>query len=535
MEPLQVGDPETIDGWRLVGRLWSGGSIAAYMATKGLLSAELQVLRLDTPTSHLMEDSFQAEVERVAALGGGRLPSVQGSSIGDEQAWMAMEYVPGTVLSDLVATRGPLPEARWLVLADCLIGSLKEVHGAGLVHRDVTPASVVYAGDLPRMTGLGIAQVAWNAGLPASGLFTRTLMWLSPEQIEGSEATAASDLFSAGSTLSFAATGRPPWGPFGTPTAEVVDRIVRSAPNAEGASYEQLRLISALTAKASSFRSGNLDRIGEVPDEALQFTDSTLKVEPDGAKVDGAQPPEELRDDHAEVLGTDASVASSTQVRTNPAVPVAMTVDRSDAPQAMANLRSKRNVLVVGTVAGVVIVALGLLAIVGYRSATDSSQDAAPVPVPVPVPAPASSLGSNPEASAEAGAAAVPPTYATQVDYKQGSIPDGSFPGTLEWEFDVCSFDGQLAEPKTLGRIALYEVRGGKWARVPATPVILKPGRCKEGQVNVTIQGAATAPKADQVGLGWLDCVKHRVITPETEKFAKSYIDFCVQAKADAA
>ena len=73
MEPLQVGDPETIDGWRLVGRLWSGGSIAAYMATKGLLSAELQVLRLDTPTSHLMEDSFGAEVERVAALGGGRI------------------------------------------------------------------------------------------------------------------------------------------------------------------------------------------------------------------------------------------------------------------------------------------------------------------------------------------------------------------------------------------------------------------------------------------------------------------------------
>ncbi|NQW73634.1 MAG: protein kinase [Actinobacteria bacterium] len=530
MEPLQVGDPETIDGWRLVGRLWSGGSIAAYMATKATMRAELQVVRFDALEPSSIHEAFATEVDRVAALGDGRLPAVLGSSIGDGEAWMAMEYVPGTALSDLVAVRGPLPEDKWLVLADCLIESLNEVHAAGLVHRDVTPASVVYAGDVPRMTGLGIAQVAWTAGLPTAGIFARTLMWLSPEQIEGSESTESSDLFSAGSTLSYAATGRPPWGPVGTPTAEVVDRIVRSAPDAEGVSYEQLRIISALTAKGSSFRSRNLASIGEVPDEGLRSSDVTLTVEPDGANVDGEQPDEESRDADADagVSDSDDSVAMSSQVRTIPAVMAAMTVDRSGAPQAMPSLFSNRKTLIVSAAIGILIVVLGLLAMIGYRSASDPSQDA------VRAPAPSSSETRSPEASAEAAAADVSPTYATQVNYMQGSIPDGSFPGTLEWEFDVCSFDEQLADPKTLGRIALYEVRAGKWARVPAQPVIMNPGRCKEDQVNVTIRATAPAPKPNQIGLGWLDCVKHRVITPETATFAKSYIDFCVRAKADA-
>lgn len=531
MEPLQVGDPETIDGWRLVGRLWSEGSIAAYVATKGSLSAELQLVRFDAIVSPAMHESFAVEVDRVASLGSRRLPSVLGSSIDDGQAWMAMEYVPGTVLNDLVVTRGPLPEARWFVLADCLIASLDEIHAAGLVHRDVTPASVVYAGDVPRMTGLGIAQVAWAAGLPTAGLFTRTLMWLSPEQIEGSEATADSDLFSAGSTLTYAATGRPPWGPFGTPTAQVVDRIVRSAPDAAGVSYEQLRLISALTAKGRSFRTGNVSSIAESPTEQPDSADVASTVEPAGDQFDGEPPVEVLLEADAGAPAADGPVALSSQSRANGSVAVAMTVDRSGATQATSNLLSKRNVVIACSAGSLVIVALALLAAVGVRSTSNSSPDTSAVALP----APASSQGPSPEASVEADAVDGSPAYATQLNYKQATIPDGSFPGTLEWEFDVCSSDGQLADPKTLSRIALYQVRAGKWARLTAQPVILKPGRCKEGQLNVTIRSSAPAPDAAQVGQGWLDCVKHRVITPETETYAKSYIDFCVQTRADAA
>jgi len=509
MEPLHEGDPDAVDGWQIVGRLWSSGSITAFKATNGAVSSELQFLQFDAATAEAMREAFHDEVNRVAALGQGRMPSVLASSFGDGHAWLAMEYVPGQNLGDRVASRGPLGSAQWDELAECLVSSLDEVHAAGIVHRDVTPASMILAEGGPRLTGLGVAQVAADAGMPTAAVFSRALMWLSPEQIEGAQATSDSDLFSAGSTLSLAATGRQPWGPIGTPTAEVIDRIVRSAPDTTGLSYEQLRLISALTAKDSSFRSMNLEviRAGgpvielqtEIPVALPAKSDSVLEPAPEPA-------------------------VSTARALTK--APVAM--HPLEQPRDLT-VRSRRNLTIAGAAAALAVFALGAFFILGHRTAPNpTSQSGAE-------PARSSSSAGGASASDAASPAEGPPNYVTRVNYVKDPIPDKTFTDSLEWEFDVCSQDRELAQTRFVSRIALYEVKAGKWSRIAAKPVVLTPGRCKAGQFNITIAAEEVAPDRGQVGKGWLDCVKHRVITPETATFAKSYIDFCVQTRAEVA
>ena len=512
MEPLHEGDPDAVDGWQVVGRLWSSGPITAFKATNGAVSSELQFLQFDAATAEAMREAFHDEVNRVAALGQGRMPSVLASSFGDGHAWIAMEYVPGQNLGDRVASRGPLGLAEWDELAECLLSSLDEVHATGIVHRDVTPASIIFAEGGPRLTGLGVAQVAVDAGMSTAAVFSRALMWLSPEQIEGAQATSDSDLFSAGSTLSFAATGRQPWGPMGTPTAEVIDRIVRSAPDTTGLSYEQLRLISALTAKDSSFRSMNLEVIrvgGPVIEVRTEIPDALP------AKSDAVLEP-----------ATEPAVSTA---RALTKAPVAMLSLHPREQQRDLTVRSRRNLTIAGAAAALAVLVLVAFVALGHRTAPD------PTSQPGPEPARSSSSAGGESASDAASPAEEPPNYVTRVNYVEDPIPDKTFTNSLEWEFDVCSQDRELAQTRFVSRIALYEVKSGKWSRIAAKAVVLTPGRCKAGQFNITIAAEEVAPDSGQVGKGWLDCVKHRVITPETATFAKSYIDFCVQTRAEVA
>jgi hypothetical protein len=143
---------------------------------------------------------------------------------------LATAYAAGPSLADAVSTSGPLPPASVLSLAAALAEALGAIHAAGLVHRDLKPPNVLLAEDGPRVIDFGISRAAEASALTRPGPHPGTSGFMSPEQVEGKEVGPASDVFSLGAVLVFAATGAPPFG-----TGSTADYlVVHGSPRLDG-------------------------------------------------------------------------------------------------------------------------------------------------------------------------------------------------------------------------------------------------------------------------------------------------------------
>jgi serine/threonine protein kinase len=92
------------------------------------------------------------------------------------------------------------------------------IHSAGVIHRDLKPSNVLLAPDGPRVIDFGISVAAETSPLTRTGLLIGSPGYMSPEQVEGREVGPASDIFSLGAVLAFAATGEAPFGNGSAPT-----------------------------------------------------------------------------------------------------------------------------------------------------------------------------------------------------------------------------------------------------------------------------------------------------------------------------
>ena len=151
---------------------------------------------------------------------------------------LVMDHLSGGTLAQRVTEDGPLPADEVDELTDRLVDALAAAHRQGIVHRDIKPANVLFdAAGQPHLADFGAASTRdITLGLTGSEMVVGTPGFMSPEQARGEPATTASDVFSLGATLAFAATGS---GPFGTADPRVlmlraaagrVERLPRSMP-----------------------------------------------------------------------------------------------------------------------------------------------------------------------------------------------------------------------------------------------------------------------------------------------------------------
>jgi serine/threonine-protein kinase len=128
----------------------------------------------------------------------------------DGRPFIAMEYVDGETLAELVARRGPLPAAEAATLAMQICAGLAAAHAAGLVHRDVKPQNLLLGSDgVLKLGDFGIAVGAEGTRLTLAGTVLGTAGYLAPEQARGEQVTAAADIYAVGAVLYELLTGEP--------------------------------------------------------------------------------------------------------------------------------------------------------------------------------------------------------------------------------------------------------------------------------------------------------------------------------------
>jgi serine/threonine-protein kinase len=136
------------------------------------------------------------------------------TGIHDEQPFLVMELVDGQTLREILDERGALPVAQAVGVADGMLAGLAAAHDRGLVHRDVKPGNVLVSREgRVKLADFGIAKAVHEAreALTATGQVLGTPAYLSPEQVAGSDATPASDVYATGILLYEMLAGAPPF------------------------------------------------------------------------------------------------------------------------------------------------------------------------------------------------------------------------------------------------------------------------------------------------------------------------------------
>jgi WD40 repeat protein len=229
-----LGDAESraLGRYRLIAELGRGGMGRVLLGAgpDGRLVAVKQI------RAHVAEEDgftarFRREVAASRTVSGAYTAAVVDADVDGPTPWLASVYVPGPSLQDAVDVAGVLPEPYALRLAAGLASALIEIHRAGLVHRDLKPSNVLLTADGLRVIDFGIARAVdgESTRVTRSGWLIGSPEYMSPEQAEGHEVTAASDVFSLGSMLVMACTGSSPFT--GPSTPRTLYNLVHTEPD----------------------------------------------------------------------------------------------------------------------------------------------------------------------------------------------------------------------------------------------------------------------------------------------------------------
>src|SRR5580693_1571358 len=264
--PLEAGDPRRVGRYRLTARLGSGGMGVVYLgvADDGRLVA-VKVLRPELADHQESRARFGREMAVLTRVRGARIVRVIEADAEGGRPFLATEYAAGPTLAQHVESAGPLDAGMLYGLAAGLAEALAAIHGAGIVHRDLKPGNVILAADGPKVIDFGIAQMLDSTALTRTGTTIGTTGYMAPEQVAG-QAGPAADSFGWAVTLTFAASGQPP---FGTgPTDAVVYRILHAQPSIAAVPEGLRPVVAAALAKDPQNRPAAheiLDRLAAVP------------------------------------------------------------------------------------------------------------------------------------------------------------------------------------------------------------------------------------------------------------------------------
>src|SRR3954465_13782370 len=210
----EVTDGTIVDGrYRIERRLGSGGMADVYCAHDSQLGRQiaLKVLHRRFARDTEFVERFRREASAAAGLQHPNVVGVFDRGEYDGTYYIAMEYLPGRTLKEIVHDEAPLDQQRAISLGIQILQAAAFAHRRGVVHRDIKPHNVIVgADDRLKVTDFGIAR-AGASEMTETGSIMGTAQYLSPEQAQGQRVGAPSDLYSIGVILFEMLTGRVPF------------------------------------------------------------------------------------------------------------------------------------------------------------------------------------------------------------------------------------------------------------------------------------------------------------------------------------
>jgi serine/threonine-protein kinase len=235
---------------------------AVYRATDVRLgrSVALKLLVPELAENERFRERFLRESQIAASLDHPHIVPIYAAGEADGQLYLAMRYVEGYDLRQLIAREAPLEPERALRLIDQVADALDAAHERGLIHRDVKPGNVLIAGRSGRehcyLTDFGLTKQSSSiSGLTGTGELVGTIEYVSPEQIRGDRIDGRSDVYSLGCVLYECLTAKRPFAR-DSEVATLWAHVHEPPPPLRGLGGEIDRVMAKALAKAPADRIG---------------------------------------------------------------------------------------------------------------------------------------------------------------------------------------------------------------------------------------------------------------------------------------
>ncbi|MBA3531002.1 MAG: protein kinase [Ardenticatenales bacterium] len=200
--------------YQLYERLGEGGMAEVFRAEDLRLGREVavKVLRPQYANEKSFLDRFINEARSMAGFSHPNVVNVYDVGRDGQRYYIVMEYVPGEDLRRTLERNGSLPMKQAIDIARQMAQGIGYAHRKGLVHRDIKPGNILITptGEV-KVADFGIAKAMASVGFTEPGIVWGTTAYLSPEQVRGEVATAASDVYAMGVVLYEVLTGYPPF------------------------------------------------------------------------------------------------------------------------------------------------------------------------------------------------------------------------------------------------------------------------------------------------------------------------------------
>ena len=199
--------------YKIVRKLGAGGMANVYLAEDQELGRRvaIKILNERHANDEQFVERFRREAKNAAGLSHPNIVSIFDRGEAEGTYYIAMEYLDGRSLKELITKRGPAPINVSVDYARQILAALRVAHRQGLVHRDIKPHNVLVDGEgRVKVTDFGIAR-AGPSQMTEEGSIIGTAQYLSPEQAQGAPVTPASDLYSVGIVLYELLTGTVPF------------------------------------------------------------------------------------------------------------------------------------------------------------------------------------------------------------------------------------------------------------------------------------------------------------------------------------
>ena len=200
--------------YQLASRIAIGGMGEVWEATDLVIgrTVAIKILKDEYLGDPGFLERFRAEARHAALVNHEGIANVYDYGEEEGSAFLVMELVPGEALSAILERERVLSSNRTLDIVAQTASALQAAHAAGLVHRDIKPGNLLITPDgRVKITDFGIARIADQVPLTATGQVMGTVQYLSPEQASGHPASPSTDIYSLGIVAYECLAGRRPF------------------------------------------------------------------------------------------------------------------------------------------------------------------------------------------------------------------------------------------------------------------------------------------------------------------------------------